>query len=116
MCSDNDILNPEQVASLMPPPITISWVYTHWEELGGTKIGRRNVILKGVLYANLQGKGVLVCKNREGREEMDPQASWHDTGEVEEEKRGQTGRGRAKAKGGAIKKHPNRFGLVDALQ
>ena len=112
----NDILTPREVALLMPSSISISWIYEHWEDLGGIKIGRRNIILRSVFYLNLQGRRVLVRENREGRKEMDPKESWYDTGEVEEEKRSQTGGGRVKAKGGTIKNHSNEFGLVDALQ
>ena len=100
----------------MPPPISISWVYKHWEELGGIKKGRRNVILRGVLYANLQGKGVVVRENREGRKEMDTPKNRYEPDEVEEEKRGQVRRGGIKAEGRTIRNHSNEFGLVDALQ
>jgi hypothetical protein len=112
----NDILTPREVALLMPSSISKSWIYEHWEELGGIKIGRRKLILRSVLYANLQGKRLVVRENREGRKEMDPKKSWYDTGEMEEEKGGQTGGGRVKAKGGTIKNHSNEFGLVDALK
>jgi hypothetical protein len=114
--SYNDILTPREVALLMPSSVPISWIYAHWEDLGGIRIGRRKLILRSVLYANLQGEGLLVRENREGRKEMDTPKNRNEANEVEEEKRGQTGGGRVEAKGGTIKNHSNEFGLVDALQ
>lgn len=112
----DDILTPREVALLMPSSVPISWIYAHWEDLGGIRIGRRKLILRSVLYANLQGKRLLVRENREGRKEMDTPTSRYEPDEMEEEKRGQTGGGGVKAKGGTVKNHSNEFGLVDALQ
>ena len=88
--SYNDILTPREVALLMPSSVPISWIYAHWEDLGGIRIGRRKLILRSVLYANLQGKRLLVRENREGRKEMDTPTSRYEPDEMEEEKRGQT--------------------------
>ena len=112
----DDILTPREVALLMPSSVPISWIYAHWEDLGGIKIGRRKLILRSELYANLQGKGLVVRENRERRKEMDTPKNRYEPDEVEEEKRGQVRRGGIKAEGRTIRNHSNEFGLVDALQ
>ena len=116
MNAHDDILTPREVALLMPSSISKSWIYEHWEDLGGIKIGRRNIILRSVFYDNLQRRKVVVRENREGRKEMDSPKNRYEPDEVEEEKRGQVRRGRIKAEGRTIRNHSNEFGLVDALQ
>jgi hypothetical protein len=90
----------------MPSSIPKSWLYAHWEELGGVTIGRRKLILKGVLYANLQAEGVLLRQNSGGRREPDAQQGGNKTLSMAEapgsqDRRGQTTpdcRGNAAAK------------------
>ena len=116
------ILTPKEVVALMPPSIPKSWVYAHWGDLGGVTIGRRKLILKGVLYANLQTKGTVLSKSPDKRGEVDTEKSWHETAKMANEKRSQTSRSRTedvdrgKAEGQVYTNHTNEYGLVDALQ
>ena len=112
----SDILSPEDVISIMPSSIKKSWIYSHWEDLGGIRIGKRLFILKEVLYANFQGKRLVVRKDRKEWPEVDSEGGGNEKSEVEEEERSQARRSRVKAASGAIKNYSNEFGLVDALQ
>jgi hypothetical protein len=121
--SDFDtILTPKEVTSLMPPSIPESWVYAHWEDLGGVTIGRRKLILKGVFYANLQAKKMVLCESPDKRGEMDTGKGPHDGATLADQEGGQTGRsgtenvGCGKAEGQVYTNHTNEYGLVDALQ
>ena len=111
-----DILTPNEVALLMPPSVPKSWIYAHWGELGGVKIGRRKLILREVFYANFQKEGLVVCTDRQKRGEMDSLQSRHGSEQVENEKRGETRGGKIAGMGGKVENHSNEFGLVDALQ
>jgi hypothetical protein len=119
---DDCILTPKEVAALMPPSIPKSWVYTHWEDLGGVTIGRRKLILKKVFYANLQTKKMVLCENPDKRGEVDTGKSQHDGASLANQERGQTSRsgienqGYRKTEGQVYTNHTNEFGLVDTLQ
>lgn len=116
MQEGNDILTPDEVAKLMPSSVPKSWVYAHWEELGGVKIGKRKLILREVLYGNLQKREMVVRKDNEGRNDMDPRQSGHGSKKMEKEKGGQTGRSGTNSESRAYKNYSNEFGLVDAVQ
>jgi hypothetical protein len=119
---DDCILTPKEVAALMPPSIPKSWVYAHWEDLGGVTIGRRKLILKKVFYANLQAKKMVLCESPDKREEVDTCKSQHDGAPLANQEGSQTSRSRTenfgsgKAEGQVYTNHTNEFGLADALQ
>ena len=110
------ILTPEEVAELMPASVPKSWIYAHWEDLGGVKIGKRKFILSEVLYANLQGRQMVVRPDHGRGREMDPEESRDGNHQMENQERRQTRRGGTQGKGERVKNHSNEFGLVDALQ
>ena len=60
-----EILTPDDVASLMPQSISKPWIEEHWEELGGTDIAGCKLILKSVLYDNLQSDQKKVHQQQE---------------------------------------------------
>jgi hypothetical protein len=116
------ILTPKEVAALMPPSIPKSWVYAHWEDLGGVTIGRRKLILKKVFYANLQTEKMVLCENPDKRGEVDTFKSPHDGATLADQEGSQTSRsgienqGCRNADGQVYTNHTNEFGLADALQ
>lgn len=112
----HEFLTPKDVALLMPPSIKKTWLYDHWEDLGGVRIGRKKLILKEIFYANFQKEGLVVCQGGKERKEMDAVEGGYDPDKVEDETRGKTGRGRVKENGKPIRNYSNEFGLVDALQ
>lgn len=57
-----EILSPREVALLMPPSMSMTWIYEHWEELGGIRIGGRELIWRDALFNNLQGKQQVVSQ------------------------------------------------------
>ena len=116
MKDDFEIMTPDEVFSLMPPSVPKSWVYAHWGELGGVKIGKRKLILREVLYGNLQKEGLVVCPDREGQHELDTGESRNGRDPVEKETGRQTRRCGAETKGRKVENHSNEFGLIDALQ
>ena len=111
-----EIMTPTEVLSLMPASLPKSWVYAHWEDLGGVKIGRRKLILREVFYANFQKEGLVVCTDRQERGEMDSLQSGHGSEQVENEKRSETRGVKIARMGGKVENHSNEFGLVDAVQ
>ena len=110
------ILTPEEVAELMPASVPKSWIYAHWEDLGGVKIGKRKFILSEVLYANLQGRQMVVRPDYGGQRKVDSQEREDGGEQVENQEGRQAGRDRAQKKGERVKNHSNEFGLVDAVQ
>jgi len=56
MKDSDKILTPDEVASLMPPSISISWIEARWKELGGTNVAGRKLILWSALHSNLQSE------------------------------------------------------------
>ena len=119
---DDCILTPKEVADLMPPSIPKSWVYAHWEDLGGVTIGRRKLILKKVFYANLQTKKMVLCESPDKRGEVDTCKSLNDGALLANQEGSQTSRSRIEnqgcrnAEGEVYTNHTNEFGLVDTLQ
>jgi hypothetical protein len=110
MSSNFDILCPEDVISMMPASVQKSWVYDHWEDLGGVRIGKRLFILREVLYANLQTTRVVVREGRMGRRKMDTQESGNGANKVEKKARGQARGSGVKAARKKVKNHSNEFG------
>jgi hypothetical protein len=116
MFSDYEILTPHEVAQLMPASVPISWVYANWDSLGGVKIGKRKLILKEVLYANLQKRQVVVRSNREERKKLDAKKSGNGSDTVEKKRGCEKWRGRASQNSDKLINHSNEFGLIDAIQ
>jgi hypothetical protein len=108
---NHDILTPEEVALFLRK--STSWVYKHWQELGGRKLGGslffpRKEDLYECLFCKRQGQGVEVRFHPEGDQVH--------RSLVQNKNGGQTGR--SKKKGGAKKSktdgdNPNRHGLFD---
>ena len=65
MKGSKEILTPDDVASLMPHSISKPWIVAHWVELGGTDIAGRKLIIKSVLYDNLQSDQKKICQGQE---------------------------------------------------
>lgn len=109
------ILTPNDVAELMPF-VSASWIYDHWEDLGGVTIGKRKFILWEVFYANLQGGKVVVRPDNGGQREMDTKKSQYGKETVENKKGSKTRRSGTEGVCREVKNHSNKFGLVDAVQ
>ena len=62
MKDPDKILTPDEVASLMPPSISRSWIEAHWKELGGTNVAGRKLILWSALHSNLQSEQNRICQ------------------------------------------------------
>jgi hypothetical protein len=116
MENQKDILTPDEVSELMPSSVPKSWIYSHWEELGGVKIGKRKLILREMLYANLQTGRMVVCPSNSEKTKMDTKEITDGTLKMENQK-GSPARGiRIAEAPGKVRNHSNEFGLVDALQ
>ncbi len=106
--SQAGIMTVEEVAQLFAK--SESWVYKHWQKLGGVKLGGSLFFPnKEDLYERLFNKGqrVAIRLHTEGRE-VHPRL-------VQNQNRGQTGRTR-ETKGGTdspeVNSDPNRHGLL----
>ena len=115
MCGINDILSVDDVAAIMPGNITKAWLYSNWEKLGGVSIGRRKLIIRGVLYECLQNRDLVVCQNNNERNQMDSTKSRNESCSLENEARGQVRGGRVKKPNTFTKQPSNRHGLLDTL-
>jgi hypothetical protein len=62
MKDSDKILTPDEVASLMPPSISRSWIEAHWKDLGGTNVAGRKLVLWSALHSNLQSEQNRVCQ------------------------------------------------------
>jgi predicted DNA-binding transcriptional regulator AlpA len=107
--SNQDILTLEEVAQYLRK--STSWVYKHWQELGGRKLGGSLFFpRKEDLYE------CLFCKRKGVQVRFHPEGDQVHGSLVQNKNGGQTGR--SKKKGGAKKSNtdgddPNRYGLLD---
>jgi hypothetical protein len=111
--STSGIMTPEEVALFLRK--STSWVYKHWQELGGRKLGGsllfpRKENLYEHLFNKRQGQGVEV--------RFHPGGDQAHENLVQNKNGGQTGR--SKKKGGAKKSEaagndPNSYGLLDIV-
>jgi len=110
-----ELLTAKDVAEHMPF-VSLSWIYDHWEDLGGVTIGKKKFILWEVYYANLQGGKVVVRPDNGGEREMDTKKSQYGKETLENKKGSKTGGNRTERACAAIRNHSNEFGLADAVQ
>jgi hypothetical protein len=111
-----DILTPKEIAKLMPSSVSQSWIYAHWEELGGVKIGGLKLISKEVFDDNFQKERLVLRQDRKGRQKVDTNQSGNGTVQMENKKGSKKGGSQAKRIRFGTVNHTNEFGLADAVK
>ena len=102
----------------MPPSITKGWLYKHWEELGGVTIANKKLILKEVLYANLQRtEREVLRQSLEGQDSLHTSKNEYVPNKLENENtsKGSGSRTTQVDRDSALIDHSDEFGLADAL-
>lgn len=119
-----DVLTPKMVLKEgLLPGVGQTWLYKHWESLGGKTFGTKKFILREKLHASLQGKQTeeqapAVADQSQGagqrfREISDTHNSGNDNNQLGNSKRGREGRtGTGKiGEGNVLTDHSDQFGF-----